>query len=294
MLTSRNLVLLSEKSRKERGFLQSYIQRRIELNKNMLAVFLGSTGSGKSYAAMKLGEILDDRFNVDRVVFSANEFLGLLNGKPLRKGSVVMWDEVGVGLNSKQWYSKFNQIINYVLQVFRRRNLIVLFTTPDFGFIDSDTRKLLHGYFITRGINPENKLCYVKFYELQSNPLVGKIYHKFLRGNQKGIRPVSQIAFGLPSEQLIKDYEKKKKDFDVQLVQGGDKTLRDFTPLKGDKLAPMEQRVLDLRRAGESFSSIAEKLKLPNQSYVRLVVNKLEKRGISTMSDVLESDGVES
>ena len=102
-----------------------------------------SHNSGKSYAAIKLAETMDKSFGVNRIVFTAEDFIALLKKDDLAKGSVVIWDEVGVGLNSKQWFSMFNKVVNWVLQVFRRRNLIVLFTTPDAKFIDSDTRRFM-------------------------------------------------------------------------------------------------------------------------------------------------------
>jgi len=117
---------------------------KIENNENVLAVFIGKPGAGKSFAALSLAEILDPDFSIKRVAFNSTEFINILKDESIPSGSVIVFDEAGVGINAKQFQSTTNKMINYIMQVFRYRNLIVFFTVPHFDFIDKSTRSLFH------------------------------------------------------------------------------------------------------------------------------------------------------
>ena len=86
-------------------YLPNYIKSRVDRNQNYVMLFVGQTGTGKSYAAMSLAEHVDPNFNINRVVFTADEFIAILNqDKTMVKGSVIMWDEAGVGMPAREWY----------------------------------------------------------------------------------------------------------------------------------------------------------------------------------------------
>lgn len=44
-------------------WLLQYIHKRIEENRNFIAIFTGDTGSGKSYSAIRLAEMVDTTFS---------------------------------------------------------------------------------------------------------------------------------------------------------------------------------------------------------------------------------------
>ena len=72
----------------------TYIKQRITKNKNFLGFISGETGSGKSYSSLRIAEELDTDFNVDRCVFSGLELMDLINANGLKKGSVIVFEEV--------------------------------------------------------------------------------------------------------------------------------------------------------------------------------------------------------
>ncbi len=209
-------------------------------NKNYIGVICGETGSGKSFAAMSMLEKIDPTFNIDRVNFYAESFINSISSG-LKKGNSVLWDETGVGLSSKQWFTIVNKTINWVLQTFRRDNLIVMFTTPNLNYIDKDSRRLLHAYFEVSGISKSKKLCYIKPFEVSTNPKTGVTYYKYpkVHGNK-----IKRMAIDLPSKELVDQYEEKKKLFTEALKSGALQTIQKYNTLFQKKPTDEEQQIM--------------------------------------------------
>jgi len=208
------------------NILATIIRARLwRQNKNWLGIITGETGSGKSYCAMALGEDIDKGFNIDNVVFSARGLIELLNSNKIKRGSCIVFDEAGVGLPKREWYSISNKLVNYILQTFRHQNLAVIFTTPSFDFVDVDARKLFHTYIQTMRIDYKKEIVYTKLFTIQYNPRYGKIYAKYFRMNGVKVNP---YCIGKPSAKLIKQYEIKKKEFTTSLKKDAEVIIREI------------------------------------------------------------------
>jgi ABC-type dipeptide/oligopeptide/nickel transport system ATPase component len=213
-------------------------------NKNFLMIICGATGSGKSYSALRLAELIDPEFTIDNLVFSVEDFMSLLTSGKLKKGNVIVFDEAGVGIPAREWFSLSNKAINYVFQTFRHENLCVIFTCPSFDFIDSQTRKLFHAYLETLAIDFKREQVICKYMEIEYNPRYGKEYFKYPRaklGNQSVV--LNRIRINKPSQHLIEAYEQKKKHFTSALKQDVLKDIK-FAKLKEEvkkvKIDPTE------------------------------------------------------
>lgn len=198
-----------EEEKKTEPVLVQYIKHRtIDQNKNFAMVFIGSVGSGKSFASLKLAEELDPTFDINRVAFKPIEFMNIVNGLVARaekgetiKGLVVIWDELGASHSMREFMTLSNRLINFFFQTSRHLNLVVLMTVPVFGFIDSATRKLLHCTAEMESINHREKTATAKIKMLQTNVMSSKTYPKYLRYKKGNKMLVSKkMKFGLPSE----------------------------------------------------------------------------------------------
>lgn len=215
-----------DKTEKKQPVLIEYIKDRVmKKNKNFLMLFVGPTGSGKSYSALRLAEMLDENFDINRVCFKAKDFMNCINALVERsekgeeiKGYVLLWDEFGVEHNAREFMTISNRVINYFFQTSRHLNLIVLMSVPLLSFVDSSTRKLCHAVAEMQGINSHDKTASVKVKMLQTNVMTGKEYPKYLRyrKNSKTYK-CKKLKFKLPSKKLLEEYEKKKKEFTTQL-----------------------------------------------------------------------------
>jgi len=252
-------------------FYHAIKDRLTKQNRNWLCVITGDTGSGKSYTALRLAELLDSNFSIANVAFEPREFISLIkNGRPnnnggftpLERGSLIIFDEAGVGMASRQWYTVQNQLLGYLLQTFRYTNHGVIFTVPDLSFIDVQARRLFHNYFKSQGVDYEHGQAQSTIYALDHNDWVGKTYRHSVK---YGDDDFTIWGFSKPSEKLIQDYERKKAQYAESLYQGALDTIDAIAERKVSKGLLIEQKL----RAGKPPLEIADELKVSVKSVLR-------------------------
>ncbi len=214
-------------------------KRTIGENQNFMLAIVGQTGSGKSYTAMSLAMMMDTSFNIDRINFKAKDFLKTTN-RDLDEGSVIMFDEAGIDVSSREWYTDRNKAINNVVETFRRDNLICIWTTPNFGNLDKKVRSYFHGLGMM--MSPEKwGWGAIKYFDLYSKtqdlgvatayPLVKDGDHAVSLGDSnQPHRPNMYVTD--PREidaKLVEEYEKKKKEFTEEVKEAGIESLEQQT-----------------------------------------------------------------
>ena len=265
------LVKTDTKKGKKVGFLNSYILRRIERNKNFVCCITGQTGSGKSYAALKEGEILDPNFDIRNVCFTPEEFMDLVNGKSkeLKRGAVIVYDEVQVTMGALDYQSLQAKLINNCLQTFRYMGFILFMTSPYFHFINKSARMLFHSRWETNGIDYTEKRCKLKPFLLQTNQKSGETYEKYLRAWTKktGLVPVNTTKVGMASAKLVKEYEAKRKAWSEQNNRETTEMLEEKK--NGKKKAPltdMQVKVIHGLLNKKTVYQLAKELDVSNQT----------------------------
>lgn len=181
----------------EGGFFRKWIEARLGTKRNVLLAIVGPTGSGKSYAGMKIGELFDrnEDFDISHVVFSVDEFYDAISR--LKNNCFIVFDEAGLGFAHREYMSAINKMLAMVFQTFRYKYINVIFTLPKLGFMDYVGRSLLHG--VLRMTDRGKAIVY----KVQPNLLGSEIYYP-----REG-----SVEIGLPSKELIEAYEKKKTEF---------------------------------------------------------------------------------
>ena len=200
----------------------SYIKSRLHVqNKNFLVVIVGATGSGKSYTGLRLCEAVDATFDLSRVCFTPIEFMELLTSGKLKRGSAILFDEAGVGMNSRNFQTATNKALNYIVQTFRSNNYMVVYTTPDYNFVDKTVRKLAHSLLETKTIDRDRELVWVKPLMIENNPQLGKPFMKFPRfkdnEHPRCKKVITKMAFRKPSLALCEAYETRKLGYNSRL-----------------------------------------------------------------------------
>jgi len=207
-----------------------------------LILVCGATGDCKSGSSItKCWELDRDennqpRFSIkedphdpeNRIITHATDFVRIMNTQQLPKGSCLMWDEIGVDADNREYFSLKNRLVKKVFQTFRYKNLILFMTVPDFKSVDIGVRKLAHGYLEMYGQAFRGKCARGKFQWIQTNPKTGKVYFKYPRWVDKNgnIQMLRNYYIPKPPKHLEKVYKKMKdrvnqswyKDYDRQLM----------------------------------------------------------------------------
>jgi biotin operon repressor len=266
----------------------SYILQRIKKNKNFLGFISGPTGSGKSWSSLKIAEDLDPEFDETRIVFSGVELMQLINSGKLKKGSVIVFEEAGIGMSSKNWQSVINKMLNFLIQTFRHRNFILIFNSPYMDYVDSSTRKLFHAEFETQSIDEKNKVVRLKARLIQYNSKIRKFYFKMLRViTSNGIIPVDIWRVEKPSANLIKAYEIKKRAFTDKLNEKIQKELENYEKEANRDpkmdLTTHQEEVLEQLQNGLNTEQIGELLDIKPPA-VRKSIRAIRRKGYDIKS----------
>jgi len=258
---------------KEGEFFLKWMENRlIHSNKNILSAELGSTGSGKSYRDLRKAELwyqyhFNEEFPMKNICFGVANVMELLSRGNLRKGEVIIVEEAGVNLGSRDWQSRVSKMFNYVLQSFRSMNLALFMNLPYLSMLDSQARKLLHYYAESSSIDEENKINICKPFFLQVAQSSGKPYRHYPKVKMNG-RNVKLKKFGwsMPSKYIVDAYEQKKREYLQKLTTDYSEKL-DNPIEKGRKGVDMilankvynyliENPHLSQREVGEKFGII--------------------------------------
>lgn len=223
----------------------------------------GLPGTGKSYCAIRLLEVIDDNFSVNNIV--VGDCMGFVN--LLRKaidgkfpnGSAILFDEAGLGLAARDWSRKQNKLMATCFQLIRKQGLLITFTVPNWSQIDINNRRLANYWMSAIGLNRKLKRSYFKLWKLRYDEYIGKIYRYNLK--EKG-RDITQWEFALPQRVDLKIYEQKKDETinkllkDTELVLGHDS---DITNPVG-KPSVFKDKIINFLKEDLSCREIADRV----------------------------------
>ena len=188
------------------------IKKRVLHEQNSFqCMVLGATGTGKSFAALRFCEILDPTFNVERVVFTPEDFMELVGR--LEAGQAILCDEIGSWLSGRDWQTVINKLMGIVLETYRFKRLIVFWTVPHQRMVDINLRGLCHATIETIAIDRSTNKSMIKFKYRTTNPMTGAIYERFpVTRGERGKLILRKIFVNRPSSYLEEAYLKKKEE----------------------------------------------------------------------------------
>ncbi|RYJ13581.1 hypothetical protein ELS19_06170 [Halogeometricum borinquense] len=181
---------------------------------NWMAAVVGETGSGKSWAALRIAEVLDPNFGIDQVAFSVEEFLRLVIDDSYNRGSIIVFEEASVGANAQEWYTKGNKVLGRVLDTWRHQNRGAIFTLPAFGQLTKNARGRMSALIQMQAKFEDEGYTTAKYKWIDQDTDTGKLYKKYPR---IGGKKYKHLKVTKPSRELREAYEKKKEQFTNEL-----------------------------------------------------------------------------
>jgi ABC-type dipeptide/oligopeptide/nickel transport system ATPase component len=276
-------------------------------DRNLLGIIVGETGAGKSCSAIQIAKMIDvtplgnheykenfvirSKPNGDpapecRVVFRASDFLRLVRSN-LPKGSVIIWDEAGIGNDNNTWYEKKSQIVKHVLQSFRSKNLVLLMTVPDEESVTIGTRRLIHLMIDVEARNDNYAKGSVQWY--QRNRKTKKVYKKTTAFDDENGQPlkVNKILIPKLDKKTEDEYNKIKTHVLDDINSFYEKEMAAMEKIERDKIDkkinPNENvkfdlmKGLDLVKQNKDYCWNPEKLKYdPNKIVYILQKNNID------------------
>jgi hypothetical protein len=262
---------------RENSVIRYIGERVLNNNKNFLCALTGGTGEGKSWGALSIAEIYSKMFNIEfkpenHIIHSLKQALELITMKnveqKVRYGSLLVFEELQVEGNTRNWYTEGNKALNRVISTFRDQRLIVLFTTPVLNFIDKHSRLLFHGEFEVLGFNRITKITTIKprfLYPKKNAFSNDEFYRKCLlvkykvEGKERydGYK-LTEWEIPKASDDILIPYERIKKAFNEKL---------NIDELK--ELAYRE-RIKQSRDKSEDFMKIKELLDKYGENYFEI------------------------
>lgn len=261
-----------------------------EADLNCIILITGEVGSGKSSSALRIAEEVTKRtgadFGVDNIVFTSSEFLTQIQKGSEHGGAVVM-DDAGIGYSNRSWYKYSNKVLGQVLQSFRFKRMLTIFTTPSMDYIDKQSRKLFHYMIRTHKIDYANEEVCGWLTKPMENIYNNSSYHQYLR-DERGNR-IRHVRIGKPSDELFKGYQDKKQGFMDEEYNKMLKNLVGRGQHQGVKFDKVKKEVLDNM---DKYSS-----ELKTKDYDRLDKGlmkdgfpELSQRGLNSMYQKLKKD----
>lgn len=112
------------------------MEKVLKKDEDKVLLFDGREGSGKSVLAMQVAKALDPNFSIDKIAFSAEEFIKLLKSPDRKKGDFILLDEAFNSASSRASLTYINRSMIGVATEMRQLNLFVGIVLPSFFDLD--------------------------------------------------------------------------------------------------------------------------------------------------------------
>ena len=199
--------------------LVDFILNRVNnQNRNFICIVVGPTGSGKSYACLTFADKLTGgTFNIKNVCFGAREFIDRVSSPETKKGSVLIFEESGISIDSRNFYTSVNKTLSYVFEVFRTDNIVLFLNVPNITFVDKKIRELCHAVIEMKKVDYKKEISYGSLKFTKNSGLGGKTYHIHLRSTKAGRLKITNWRFPKPNKKIIKQYESKRLKYKIKI-----------------------------------------------------------------------------
>lgn len=212
------------------GFLKANIDmiknEAIPNNWDALSIMFGMEGSGKTTMAFQLASYVDESFNIDRVVFTPDQFEEAIDN--CEPESAIVWDEAITGANISMYASKISLNIISKLTQIRKKKLMLFLCFPYLWMLNKYflSRCLFTCYIHAKSFTDRG---YFKFYSSQkSRVLYWFMKERFPYYPEAAIRKILPNFHGVFNKKFTIDAkkydEKKESSRTEENNNAGDKT----------------------------------------------------------------------
>ena len=134
----------------EKPWFFTDIAHRQKKQEPIVILVTATQGKGKTYTALRLAEIFDNRFNVEKqVAMDRNQITKLVSGRgKLKRNQCIVIDESQFGANARSWGNKDQQALMNFLAAARFYGYIIFIVALHRSMLDSIIRERIINYHI--------------------------------------------------------------------------------------------------------------------------------------------------
>lgn len=186
-------------------------------NQHALVQIVGSAGTGKSWAGVKLAvetakKIAEFRKTPDwNEYYSFDNNLAVINRDEVKRVmtnprmyNVIHLDDIGVGWNARKYKDDYNIYLNDIIQTFRPNHNLVIMTLQAGFLLDKVPRSLAHYLITMEQAYFDQGFTVAKVFQIKLKHLSGKIFYEYV--NVDGATFIRHV-FQSPAGELMEQYE---------------------------------------------------------------------------------------
>lgn len=283
------IISLSAKKREKMEEYHQYwihdiLEAEMDSLDSVLVLYLGPRGGGKSYAAIQDALKIDPEFSLGQICFYKADIDDAIAKYGYQGRKVVVWEEYGAEMLSRDWYKELHKRIVRKLQVIRKTGISLFLTLPHIKFGDTAAENLSNlaieiqkpghkddCYREGKALQPHGFYSDRKPMSFRVFYLEGKIWHV------PYLDPVPQHP------RLFDEYEKMKDDYIEE-----QETLEKEE--EGWSITRKKLRIIELRNAGVSQRGIVDQMKQEGfrritRNTVRWTLQKADELGMVTFKE---------
>ena len=149
----------------------------------------------------------DYNFSVERIVFSVEDFLGVI--KKVKRYEFILFDEAALEINARTALTNTNIVVSKINQSFRNMNLGVIYTYPGtITFVDKQLRALFKSIIVMA------KPGIARYFDISVNPMRERdsiVTRRIHQETDDGdIWVLDPLIVSRPRKELVNAYEEKK------------------------------------------------------------------------------------
>jgi hypothetical protein len=193
---------------------------RLKNKRNVIAVFTGDPGSGKSYSGLSMAEHLTPDFTCENVVFGFGEFMTRF--KECSPGDFLIYEEAGAEFGARMAMTKENRNFSRILQVYRFKQVPTIFNLPNLNMLDVNGRRQMNYLIHTIRIDFKRKMGLARWYIIKPDDWADDVkrYKVRVYDQDSGERVrIDVVGFPTPSKRLSTEYEAKKREYFEDLYE---------------------------------------------------------------------------
>lgn len=217
-----------------------------------ILLVVGAPQRGKSMTVSKWARIwafdmkLDPTYTLqDRWALADAERFLKVHDQKLKRGSITVLDEGGVGIDNQLWYTQVSRAIVHLTKTYGHEGIFSIITDTT-GDINKKVKKHIKGLLVIERKTPTYTVG--KFYEVQFNEKEDKVYYKFPTMVYKdgSCGKLREVKINKPDHDLIKEYNDFQKPLKIAL--------------KGELIRDLQNERENKEKINFDFDSVVKKI----------------------------------